>query len=88
MPPFERQNLQIGHSSTPSTSPILAPHTSSARAPLLVTGRLEQSSWEPKTGSRHTKHELIATEVGASLGYAGASITRSTRAAAENGDSY
>jgi single-strand DNA-binding protein len=47
----------------------------------LVTGRLEQRSWEGQDGARHTKHELVATEVAASLRYAEASITRSARPA-------
>ena len=45
----------------------------------LVTGRLEQHSWEGQDGQRHTKHELVATEVAASLRYAEASITRAAR---------
>ena len=47
----------------------------------LVTGRLEQRSWEGTDGARHTKHELVATEVAASLRYAEASITRAARPA-------
>ena len=47
----------------------------------LVTGRLEQRSWEGTDGQRHTKHELVATEVAASLRYAEASITRAVRSA-------
>jgi single-strand DNA-binding protein len=46
---------------------------------VLVTGRLEQRPWEGPDGARHSKHELIATEVVASLRYAEASITRATR---------
>ena len=45
----------------------------------LVTGRLEQRSWEGPDGQRHSKHELVATEVAASLRYAEASITRAAR---------
>jgi hypothetical protein len=40
---------------------------------------LEQRSWEGPDGARHTKHELVATEVAASLRYAEASITRAAR---------
>ena len=47
----------------------------------LVTGRLEQRSWEGTDGQRHTKHELVATEVAASLRYAEASLTRAARPA-------
>ena len=46
---------------------------------VLVTGRLEQRSWEVPEGARHTKLELLATEVAASLRYAEASITRAVR---------
>jgi single-strand DNA-binding protein len=46
---------------------------------VLVTGRLEQRSWEGSDGQRHSKHELVATEVAASLRYAEASITRAVR---------
>jgi single-stranded DNA-binding protein len=42
---------------------------------VLVTGRLEQRSWEGTDGQHHTRHELVATEVAASLRYAEASIT-------------
>ena len=52
----------------------------------LVTGRLEQSSWEAPDGSRRTKHELVATEVAASLRYAEASVNRAARAVAEPDD--
>jgi single-strand DNA-binding protein len=48
---------------------------------VLVTGRLEQRSWEGTDGARHNKHELVATEVAASLRYAEASITRAARPA-------
>ena len=48
---------------------------------VLVTGRLDQRSWEGPDGARHTKHELVATEVAASLRYAEASITRAARPA-------
>ena len=53
---------------------------------VLVTGRLEQRSWEGSDGARHTKHELVATEVAASLRYAEATLTRATRPAGEDED--
>ena len=56
---------------------------------VLVTGRLEQRSWETQDGQRRTKHELVATEVAASLRYAEASITRAARPApGEDDDIY
>jgi single-strand DNA-binding protein len=53
---------------------------------VLVTGRLEQRSWEGQDGARHAKHELVATEVAASLLYAEASITRASKPEAEDDD--
>jgi len=53
---------------------------------VLVTGRLEQRSWEGQDGQRHTKHELVATDVAASLRYAEASITRAARPAPSEDD--
>ena len=53
---------------------------------VLVTGRLEQRSWEAQDGQRRTKHELVATEVAASLRYAEASITRASKPDAEDDD--
>ena len=53
---------------------------------VLVTGRLEQRSWEGTDGQRHTKHELVAPEVAASLRYATASLTRSSKLATEDDD--
>ena len=53
---------------------------------VLVTGRLEQRSWEAQDGQRRTKHELVATEVAASLRYAEATLTRATRPAGEDED--
>ena len=53
---------------------------------VLVTGRLEQRSWEGTDGQRHTKHELVATEVAASLRYATASLTRSSKPVTEEDD--
>ena len=52
----------------------------------LVTGRLAQRSWEGTDGARHTKHELVATEVAASLRYAEASISRASKPDAEDDD--
>ena len=41
---------------------------------------------EGSDGARHTKHELVATEVAASLRYAEATLTRATRPAGEDED--
>ena len=53
---------------------------------VLVTGRLEQRSWEGPDGQRHSKHELVATEVAASLRYAETSLTRAARPATPGED--
>lgn len=50
---------------------------------VLVTGRLEQRSWEGPDSTRRTKHELVAIEVAASLRYAEASLTRAGKASPE-----
>ena len=53
---------------------------------VLVTGRIEQRSWEGPDGQRRTKYELVATEVAASLRYATASLTRSSKPVTEEDD--
>src|ERR1044072_3304600 len=42
----------------------------------IVTGRLEQRSWETDQGDKRSKVEIIADEVGPSLRWATAEITR------------
>lgn len=46
---------------------------------LIVTGRLEQRSWETQEGDKRSKVEVIADEVGPSLRWATASVTRNER---------
>lgn len=48
-------------------------------ARLIVTGRLEQRSWETQEGDKRSKIEVIADEVGPSLRYATASIVRNEK---------
>jgi single-strand DNA-binding protein len=50
----------------------------------IVTGRLEQRSWETDQGEKRSKVEIIADEVGPSLRWATADITRNERR--EGGD--
>ena len=50
----------------------------------IVTGRLEQRSWETDQGDKRSKVEIIADEVGPSLRWATADITRNERR--EGGD--
>ena len=45
----------------------------------IVTGRLEQRSWETDQGDKRSKVEIIADEVGPSLRWATAEITRTER---------
>jgi single-strand DNA-binding protein len=46
---------------------------------VLVTGRLEQRSWETQDGERRSVVEIVADEVGPSLRWATASINRNER---------
>ena len=50
----------------------------------IVTGRLEQRSWETDQGDKRSKVEILADEVGPSLRWATADITRNERR--EGGD--
>ena len=46
---------------------------------VIVTGRLEQRSWETDQGDKRSKVEIVADEVGPSLRWATADITRNER---------
>ena len=46
---------------------------------VLVTGRLEQRSWETENGEKRSVVEIAADEVGPSLRWATAAITRNER---------
>ncbi|MCC6226311.1 MAG: single-stranded DNA-binding protein [Microthrixaceae bacterium] len=50
---------------------------------LIVTGRLEQRSWDSQEGEKRSKVEVIADEVGPSLRWASAQVTRNERREAE-----
>jgi len=53
---------------------------------VVVTGRLGQRSWEDKdTGQKRTAVELTVDEVGPSLRYATAKVTRTQRQQAQGG---
>jgi single-strand DNA-binding protein len=52
---------------------------------VVVTGRLDQRSWETEEGDRRFKVEIVADEVGASLRFATADVHRVERHQA-NGD--
>jgi single-strand DNA-binding protein len=51
---------------------------------VLVTGRLEQRSWETQDGERRSVVEIVADEVGPSLRWATAEISKNDRR--EGGD--
>jgi single-strand DNA-binding protein len=48
---------------------------------IVVSGRLEQRSWQNPAGEKRTVYELVADEIGASLRYASAAIERNQRQA-------
>jgi single-strand DNA-binding protein len=57
--------------------------TKGARA--IVTGRLEQRSWETQDGEKRSVVEVIAEEVGPSLRWATAQIERTERSSGDGG---
>jgi single-strand DNA-binding protein len=46
---------------------------------VIVTGRLEQRSWETQEGEKRSKVEVVADEVGPSLRWATAQVTKNER---------
>lgn len=48
-------------------------------ARVVVTGRLEQRSWETPEGDKRSKVEIVADEVGPSLRWATAAVTKTER---------
>ena len=46
---------------------------------VVVTGRLEQRSYDDKDGNRRSVVEIIADEIGPSLRYATAQVTKNER---------
>ena len=57
---------------------------------VVVTGRLEQHTWETDAGERRSRVEVVAEDVGASLRFATAEVTRTDRrgaAESSEGDS-
>ena len=46
---------------------------------VLVTGRLEQRTWETEDGERRSKVEIVAEDVGPSLRFATADVQRTQR---------
>ncbi len=52
---------------------------------IVVTGRLEQRSWEDNDGNKKSKVEIVADEVGPSLRWASAEITKNERRSPDGG---
>jgi single-strand DNA-binding protein len=48
-------------------------------ARVIVTGRLEQRSWETDNGEKRSKIEVVADEIGPSLRWATAQVVRNQR---------
>jgi len=48
---------------------------------VVVTGKLEQRSWETDAGERRKRIEVVAEEIGTSLKYATAEVTSAYRPA-------
>jgi single-strand DNA-binding protein len=52
---------------------------------VIVSGRLEQRSWETDTGEKRSKIEVVADEVAPSLRWATATVTKIERSASGGG---
>lgn len=57
-------------------------------ARVLVTGRLQQRSWEDPEGNRRSTIEIQVDEVGPSLRWATANVTRSSRSGGGGGGDW
>jgi single-strand DNA-binding protein len=51
----------------------------------MVAGRLEQRSWESQDGDKRSKVEVVADEVGPSLRWATAQVTKNDRRGPNDG---
>jgi single-strand DNA-binding protein len=54
-------------------------------ARVMVAGRLEQRSWETQEGDKRSKVEVVADEIGPSLRWATAQITKNERRGPSDG---
>jgi single-strand DNA-binding protein len=52
---------------------------------VVVTGRLDQRSWETEDGDKRFKIEIVADEIGPALRFATVDVHRVVRPAAEPG---
>ena len=55
---------------------------------LVVFGRLEQRSWETQDGEKRSVVEIVADEIGPSLRWANAVVTRNERRTGDAGGGY
>ena len=55
-------------------------------ARVIVSGRLEQHSWETEAGERRSRVEVTADEVGPSLRFATAEISHAERHTPDHAD--
>jgi len=55
---------------------------------VMVTGRLEQRSWETQEGEKRTVVEVAADEIGPSLRWASATVTRNERRQGGDGGDF
>lgn len=55
---------------------------------VMVSGRLDQRSWETDTGEKRSKVEVVADEIGPSLRWATAQVTRNERRDGGSGGGY
>jgi single-strand DNA-binding protein len=53
---------------------------------VIVTGRLDQRSWETQEGEKRSKIEVVADEVGPSLRWATAEVRKNDRRGPGSGD--
>ena len=51
---------------------------------VVVTGRLDQRSWETQEGEKRSKVEIVADEIGPSLRFATAGVTKNERRDADS----
>jgi len=57
-------------------------------ARVIVSGRLDQRSWETQEGEKRSKVEVVADEVGPSLRWATAQVTKTERRDGGGGGGY
>ena len=55
---------------------------------VMVSGRLDQRSWETQDGDKRSKVEVVADEIGPSLRWATAQVTKTERREGGSGGGY